>query len=384
MTTVTHIVPLFAPAIDGVGDYALKLGRALRSGQSINSRFVIADPIWEGSGEVDGFVVSGPTALEASRVLEVIENDNCVVLHYVGYGYHHKGVPNWLVESIEQWRLKNPAARLITIFHEIWSSGPPWRSVFYLAPRQRSLIARLLRASDHAFSNTFESTKKLNRIKRESTSFLPVSANIELAREPTPHPRGTALLQPLIFGQPWTRVNCVRRFDPLFRELRRQRQLGRVIVMGKEARLNPASEDVALLKQLVPPENIFVAGEKSATEAAEIMDEADCVLFPGRGRDLCKSSVAISGFVCGCPVVLKPESGQDTPAPLDWSHFVSTSLLDCDLAYIVEFQLRKWNLQRVVGQAREWFSQNATWTKLAATVAGQLKNEARNTASAAR
>src|SRR5437868_11444339 len=119
MTTVTHIVPLFAPVIDGVGDYALNLAKTLRAGHSIDSPFVVADPIWNGPTHIDGFAVAGPTSFETARLLDAIRKESCIVLHYVGYGYDRKGVPRWLVDGMDQWRAANPKARLITVFHEI-------------------------------------------------------------------------------------------------------------------------------------------------------------------------------------------------------------------------------------------------------------------------
>jgi hypothetical protein len=372
MTTVTHIVPLFAPVIDGVGDYSLNLARALRSGHSLDSRFVVADPSWNGAGEVDGFSVIGPTTVEASRMSNAIENDGYVILHYVGYGYHRKGIPAWLVEAIEQWRLKNMAARLVTIFHEIWSSGPPWKSAFFLKPTQRALVARLLRQSCHAFVSTRSALRSLNRIAPNRTSFLPVSANILPLEEPKPHPRGSELFQPLIFGQPWTRRNAVERHVEFLRGLHRNRKLERVLVMGKGASNNAQGEDVGLLKRALPLEKIQVIGEVSAADAAKIFDQTDFLLSPTRPRDLCKSSAVMSAFACGCSVAVSPQFANDDPAPLSRTHFIVANDSDCRVRYLESSPFQKWNLQRVAAQARSWFLRNADWPTIAAHIAENL------------
>ncbi len=69
------------------------------------------------------------------------------VLHYVGYGYQRRGCPHALVTGATRWKDRR-GARLITIFHELYALGPPWRSSFWLSPVQRRLARRLAEASD--------------------------------------------------------------------------------------------------------------------------------------------------------------------------------------------------------------------------------------------
>lgn len=372
MTTVTHIVPLFPPVIDGVGDYSLNLARALRSEHSIDSRFIVTDPIWKGPGEIDDFAVAGPTSFSSNALVEDLGRDQCVILHYVGYGYHRKGIPTWLVDAIERWCRGRSQTRLIIIFHEIWSNGPPWRSAFYLAPIQKRLVARLLRASAHAFTNALWAWRKLDRTRPSGATFLPVSANIQPTGEPAAHPRGSELFQPLIFGQEWTRVRAVQKHESLLRAFQQQNLIERALVMGKGAHLDPPSRDVAILKSILPVEKISVLGEKNAAEAAEIFDRADFLLCPIRPRDLCKSSSVMSAFACGCPVVVAPPHESESPDPLRPQHFVAITDSECQLRDLASFSLRKWNLQRVAIQARAWFQENAAWPVIAARIAEKI------------
>jgi len=75
-----------------------------------------------------------------------------VLVHYVNYAYEPRGVPTALVATLESWR-RAAHTRLVTLFHEVHASGPPWRSSFWLAPLQRRLAARLLHASDGAVTS---------------------------------------------------------------------------------------------------------------------------------------------------------------------------------------------------------------------------------------
>jgi hypothetical protein len=70
-----------------------------------------------------------------------------LLVHYANYGYARRGCPGWLVEGVEGWRAAG-GRRLVTLFHEVYATGPPWRSSFWLTPRQRRLARRLADASD--------------------------------------------------------------------------------------------------------------------------------------------------------------------------------------------------------------------------------------------
>lgn len=119
---LTQVVPRLPPSAEGVGSYAEALAGALAA-CGIETRFVTGgDPLTEDPAEP-------------------------VLLHYANYGYHHRGCPKGLVEKLARWRRRGPDRRLLTVFHEVWATGPPWRSSFWLAPLQRRLAATLARLS---------------------------------------------------------------------------------------------------------------------------------------------------------------------------------------------------------------------------------------------
>jgi hypothetical protein len=70
-----------------------------------------------------------------------------VLLHYSNYGYARRGCPSALVRGLERWRA-NGGPRLVTFFHELYATGLPWQSSFWLYPWQRRLAARMSRTSD--------------------------------------------------------------------------------------------------------------------------------------------------------------------------------------------------------------------------------------------
>ena len=115
-----QIVPRLPPAPEGVGSYAAALAMELRERLGVESRFVTGDP------------TPGST----------------VLLHYANYGYQARGCPVSLVRALLRWKGSAAGGRLVTVFHEVYASGPPWRSSFWTSPVQRRLAAALTRASD--------------------------------------------------------------------------------------------------------------------------------------------------------------------------------------------------------------------------------------------
>src|ERR1041385_7558181 len=151
---IISIVPRLPPAVDGLGDYALSLARHLYNDFDIKTHFVVCDPIWVEKSEVEGFSISCLTNRSPSALLSSLAVANptiIVLLHYVGYGYARRGAPSWLIDGLERWHRSNGAARILTMFHELYAKGPVWTSSFWLSPLQKHLAARLawLRSEEH-------------------------------------------------------------------------------------------------------------------------------------------------------------------------------------------------------------------------------------------
>jgi hypothetical protein len=149
---LTAIIPRLPPVVDGIGDYALCLARLLRDNVGITTRFIVTDPAWTGTNDVEGFEVRRMTAHSADELLNLLAGDSStgeqVLLHYEGYGYAQRGCPFWLVEALERWRHASDKRLLVTMFHELYASGPPWTSSFWLSRVQKNLTVRLARLSD--------------------------------------------------------------------------------------------------------------------------------------------------------------------------------------------------------------------------------------------
>jgi hypothetical protein len=111
-----------------------------------------------------------------------------VLLHYVGYGYARRGCPYWLGDGLKKWRASGQRRVLITMFYEVYASGPPWRSSFWTAPFQRSIAAALARTSEACRTNMRRYARILERISgKAGISVMPVFSNVGEASSLKPY-----------------------------------------------------------------------------------------------------------------------------------------------------------------------------------------------------
>jgi len=152
---LVSIIPRLPPVIDGVGDYALSLARQMRKDFGVETHFIVGDPTRSGADCIEGFSVSQLLAQSSADLFSLLSGKGqmTVLLHYGGYGYAKRGCPVWLVDAFERWRADDGGRFLLTMFHELYASGPPWTSAFWLSRLQRNLAARLARLSDHCFTS---------------------------------------------------------------------------------------------------------------------------------------------------------------------------------------------------------------------------------------
>lgn len=140
MSTLLQIVPKVPGGIDGVGDYALTIAKELR--EKFECDTVFATFKTSSAENANGFQV-----LSLDRLPNEFRKYDRVLLHYVNYGFQKRGVPFRLLSILRQFRSRH-GGKLATIFHELYASGPPWTSAFWLKPLQKRLAKSVGRLSD--------------------------------------------------------------------------------------------------------------------------------------------------------------------------------------------------------------------------------------------
>jgi hypothetical protein len=171
--TVLQIVPHLPGTFDGVGDYALNLARALSADHGITTTFVVAGKTSVTSK--DGYVVISGLSNAAST--DLAAKCEHVILHYVNYGYQARGVPFSLRAFSKQLR-RQLRGRWITTFHELYASGPPWKSAFWLRPLQVAIARDIIDTSTSCIVSNAPIEKAIHAYDAHKKVYLaPVMSN---------------------------------------------------------------------------------------------------------------------------------------------------------------------------------------------------------------
>lgn len=213
MTAVAQIVPELPPAIGGVAGYAAALAGALE----------------ERAGWTTRFLVPGP--MDLARELA---GDGTLLLHYANYGYERRGCPAALIDGLARWKAGRPGGRLVTVFHEVYASGPPWRSSFWLSPRQRRLAARLARLSDRLLTPLALYAGLLARlVPGARAAVAPVFSTVgEPPGAPEWNGRAATLI---VFGGAGARARAYGELRPALAAACRELEIAEILDVGPDA-----------------------------------------------------------------------------------------------------------------------------------------------------
>lgn len=343
MPRVLHLVPRLPPRVDGVGQFALRLGEELAGRWGFENQFLACS--------------AGANRQRLQSEIVGIAPD-LILLHYSGYGYSRQGVPFWLVRALEE----SPAP-LAIFFHEIWSSSFPWRKPFWLEPLQRRIVRRL----QHRARAAFTSTLKMRGLLSPGTQLVAIPSPLPptaVARRPSKAPFELA-----VFGQAPTRLRSLHAHAQLLRELRARGNLSTLHLAGMDA--NPGSADALLAGKLAGPDRIKAWGEQPPEALGQILAGADAFLSFYPSGLLTKSSTAVAALACGCPVVLPGRSRVESwnPPPPFLACGGSKAAADQFLA-----AADSGRLDRLSHEGREWSDQNASWERAGRVMGKTLAN----------
>jgi hypothetical protein len=172
---------------DGVADFALALARALRAAGGLNSVFLSGTPSVNALPvEDDWRTVCVPKRqaqilADTVQLLSAESNACAVVLHFSGYGYQKRGVPLWLPQGLRIWSRRAGRVPLLTIFHELYATGRPWQSAFWLSPLQKQIVRSILNLSSAAITPTDLYRERLSKWRDGSAAritAMPVFSNV--------------------------------------------------------------------------------------------------------------------------------------------------------------------------------------------------------------
>ncbi|HSV71497.1 MAG TPA: hypothetical protein VLI72_15415 [Methylibium sp.] len=225
-----------------------------------------------------------------------------VVLHYSGYGYGRRGLCFWLLDELDALRRRlGGRLRLVVVFHELYASGPPWRSAFWLSPLQARIARALARRADGLWTNADDHAVRLAPSVRsaEAVQVWPVFSNVGEPDAAGP-PAGARAPRAIVFGAGSTRQ---RVFDALHGKEALLARLGLVEIV--EVGPGPASAGA--------PATVAGrhAGRLEAPALSRLLLESRWGLLDYPAPLLGKSSVFAAYAAHGCAVIDTRPPGPD-------------------------------------------------------------------------
>ena len=308
---VLQVVPQLPPSISGVEDYALNLARQLWKDYEIETCFIVGDPHWQRVTEIENFSVQLVERSAEALFLLLSNNSNQfsdpipVLLHYVSYGYANRGCPVWLVEGLERWKANTVNSRLVTMFHEVYASGAPWTSAFWLSGQQKNLAARLAQSSDRCLTSKqlyAEILSELSQGKQTEILIIPVFSSIgEPAQVP---PLAERLQRLVVFGGRGRRLRVYRESWKELSHACQRLGIEKILDIGPSTGLTLSSVNTVPVVEM---------GQMSAPEISGIMSNSLAGFFNYHPEYLAKSSI----FAAYCAHGLLPVSPRSHALPVD-------------------------------------------------------------------
>lgn len=158
---------------------------------------------------------------------------DAILLHYVGYAYHIRGAPLWLIPFIKAVLRQSPNTRLITMFHELFATGKPWESSYWFSPLQRLVAHELSKLSHLRFASTTHAADWLSSISKPfqpQPVVLPICSTIGEPPEITAYTNRLPIAIVFNGGGPWREV--LRANGAKILTLLRSMGIHRIVQMG--------------------------------------------------------------------------------------------------------------------------------------------------------
>ena len=321
-----HIVPTVPPAINGLADYCFKLWehwpQPRPQWHCLAARVPAgAQQAWP-QAHIEAFSLDKKGLLGALNQTKA----RCVVLHYVGYSYHSRGVPLWLPRALRAWKNGAPGGekrRVCVMFHEVWASGSPRSSAFWLAPLAKNIVGQLLQVADHWVTSNEAAAADLVHLAGADVRrgrLVPVGANIEPQTpidwaRPVARARG---LRVAVFGLPHSRIAALSAHLELMKLACQSSLVSQISLIGKAGDAAHHAHMETLQTQIAP---LHGAPPHGATEQpvvwqthfdlapaaiSQLLREDDLMLSRNHPRLLTKSGVYAAACVHGLITVCAP------------------------------------------------------------------------------
>ena len=354
-----HIAPELPSTVGGVADYTAILSRRLvevsdgtvepvlmHAGNQPAEEIDVPFPVEDLSGKCSA------TALAQATERLAAEGDGraVVLLEYSGYGYASRGVPLWLARGLRRV-CGEDGVPLITMFHELYATGPPWTSAFWWSFLQKQVVKKIANLSLAVVTNRTDSARWLEEQEEQTDApvrFQPVFSNVGEPQSES----GSWDSYAVLFGGNGK--------EPLYQNhghdiaaILRDMEVDRVVDLGP-----PPSEHV--IEAIPIPVQIkeYVAAET----ISEYLQRASVGLLYRNPRALAKSGSLAAYMAHGVPpVVALRHSSQENETLERGKHYLALQgLLENGTLSSVEWQ-------RIGSAGNKWYRENAHSRRAAET-----------------
>lgn len=239
--SILQIVSGFKPSVDGMGDFARRLGDALHRHSGIRSHFLVYrtpktafDPD-EIRAEIQPNTLSypgeatPPAAAEAIAELRRTRDFGCALLHYGPYGYSSIGEPAAFVALIEELARSLP---VLVFFHETFASGVPWKRAFWTSRQQRSSMIRLLELAQVSFTSNAKYMRRLEAVSHSVRPLVKIPIFSNIGEPANLQPLADRSRQLVIFGQLVTRIRLYREQRQALEAICRKLRIESIVDVG--------------------------------------------------------------------------------------------------------------------------------------------------------
>jgi hypothetical protein len=186
-----QIVPVRAKAAEGVGDYAMRIAERMEADHGIATRFIACTPLPEAqrrNDRWDTIELARRGADDLVAALERMPEGAPILLQLSGYGFHARALTFWVAKALRQWRGAHADCRVMTVFHELYATGPVWSSPYWVGGLQKLGVRQVYRQSDGAIATTRRNVAALRGWEPAGPelSWMPCFATIGEPPGPTP------------------------------------------------------------------------------------------------------------------------------------------------------------------------------------------------------
>lgn len=359
---IISIVTRLPPSIDGVGDYSLQLALNLRRLYSIETCFIVGDPLWQGSSEIQGFSVFKIDSRESDSLLSLLHNfkqkNSLILLQYAPHGYQKRACAFWLIEALTKWKNNFPKKKLVTMFHEIYALAwqRPWSSDFYLSPLQQNLASKLVNISDTCITSSEKHAEIIHRYdknKRNKASILPIPSAFGESNYLLPLNKRERRL--ILFGNAFIKRGIYKKHHRKLKNICKNLEIKEIWDIGTSVELNINSiNNIAISKM----------GYRSYQEISEIISHSLIGVLNHNPNRLATSSIFGAYSANGMLTVNLQSSQKKIDNLVSEQHYLSMEKLDSG-----EQSLSSW--QTIVDNANVWYKKHC-WSAQADTYASIL------------